>query len=315
MDLGAAITSKSNARVKALRAAFSGKASQPGDLLGLEGWNLIREAWSAGMDFEAVFVREGESVSAHWRENIRTKDWVVLSREAFDNAVNTETPQGFAATWKITEIETMQTGPAMTLVLEEVQDPGNVGTLIRSAAAFGATEVVATPGCAGEWNPKTLRASAGAAFRMPVRHMSIEEALSKVRGQGARIFAAVAGFTTPVITLAPLGVLSGRMRNEDAEFARWQRNEDGIRTKVSSVREGKFASVSTDTDFELPFAIVVGNEGAGLSKRALELADEHVQIPCSVESLNAAVAGSILLYEAMRQISLRVWARKQGLRP
>jgi TrmH family RNA methyltransferase len=267
------------------------------------------------MDFETMYVREDQIISADWEARIRAKEWVLLSRDVFDSAVHTETPQGLAATWKITEINTMQTGPAMTLVLEDVQDPGNVGTLIRSAAAFGATEAIATPGCAGEWNPKTLRASAGAVFRMPVRHMSIEEALGKVRGQGARIFAAVAGFTTPVITLAPLGVLSGRMRNEDAEFARWQRNEDGTRTKVSSGSEGKFASVSTDTDFEFPFAILVGNEGAGLSKRALELADEHVQIPCSVESLNVAVAGSILLYEAMRQIPLRVWARKQGLRP
>ena len=71
-----------------------------------------------------------------------------------------------------------------------------------------------------------------------------------------------------------------------------------------------------DTTFTLPCAIMIGNEGAGLSDKALALADEQVYIPGGAsESLNAAVAGSILMYESMRQITLRLWARKQGLRP
>ena len=77
---------------------------------------------------------------------------------------------------------------------------------------------------------------------------------------------------------------------------------------------GTEASLSPDTDFLPPCALLVGNEGSGLSMQALALADEHVLIPCAVESLNAAVAGSVLLYEAMRQVPLREWARQQGLR-
>ena len=72
--------------------------------------------------------------------------------------------------------------------------------------------------------------------------------------------------------------------------------------------------LSYDTDFLPPWAILIGNEGAGLSDEALASADEQVQIPCAAESLNAAVAGSILLYEAMRQLPLRTWAQSHGLR-
>jgi len=79
--------------------------------------------------------------------------------------------------------------------------------------------------------------------------------------------------------------------------------------------DGYAASLVYDADFVTPCAILIGNEGAGLSEKALSLADERVQIPSSVESLNAGVAGSILMYEEMRQRVLRLWAHKKGLRP
>ena len=78
---------------------------------------------------------------------------------------------------------------------------------------------------------------------------------------------------------------------------------------------GPLASLSYDTDFEHPCAMLIGNEGTGLTEVALSLADEQVLIPGSSESLNAAVAAAILMYESMRQIPLRLWARQQGLRP
>lgn len=317
IDLGAPITSRTNARVKALRAALSGKASREGDLLGLEGWNLIREAQAGGQTLEAVYVREGyqDKVNRSLRENLTAKEWHLLSAEVFDSAVTTETPQGIAATWRIQQIVGRQTATTVVPVLEDVQDPGNVGTLIRSAAAFGSNELILTPGSASQWNPKTLRASTGSVFQLPVRRLPLEEAVASLRGHGARIFAAVARWNTPFIRLAPHGALFGRQRNEDAEFARHIVLPDGASEKWATGTDGPHASASFDADFEAPCAILIGNEGAGLSKRALELADEHVLIPSSVESLNAGVAGSILLYEVMRQVPLRVWAQRKGLRP
>jgi TrmH family RNA methyltransferase len=317
IDLGPPITSRTNARVKALRAALSGKASREGDLLGLEGWNLLRETVGSGQTLEAVYVREGteDKVSRYWHEHLRAREWHLLSRDVFDSAVSTETPQGIAATWIIQPVASRQSATTIVPILEDVQDPGNVGTLIRSGAAFGSSEVILTPGSAGQWNPKTLRASAGAVFHIPVRRMPLEEAVASLRTRGVRIFAAVASWTPPVLKLAPQGVLFGRQRSEGAATGNQAILPDG--TSVSTVlgTEGAFASSSYDADFDGPCAILIGNEGAGLSKRALELADEHVLIPTGVESLNAAVAGSILLYEAMRQIPLRVWAQREGLRP
>lgn len=302
------ITSRSNARVKALRASLSGEARRGGDLLGLEGEHLVKEATLAGLVFETVYVREGsEGILDHrgWPEQIRAESRVVLSREVFDSAVSTATPQGIAATWVIRDPAGRSPRPAAGMILENLQDPGNLGTLIRSAAAFNMGEVLVTPETVNPWNPKVVRAAAGAAFRVPVRRLPLEEAVAQLRSAGVRVFAAVSslesdpGYGSPVLA-APHGVLTGRVVNAGAP---------------PSEPPGYAASFSVDTDFVEPCAIMIGNEGAGLSVEARRLADEQVLIPCSMESLNAAVAGSVLMYEVMRQRTLRVWARQQGLRP
>lgn len=262
---GQTITSRTNARVKALRAALHGKAVRPGELVGLEGWNLIEEAHRAGERFETIYLREGseQKLGLQKLAELRATERVLLSADVFDGAVETETPQGIAATWAIHEIASAAAEPAPVLLLEDVQDPGNVGTLIRSAAAFGCREVIASPGSAGTWNQKTMRASAGAVFRIPVRRMNMTDAIATLRDKGVRIVAAVAPGS------------------------------------------GGSVAASYDSVLGSPCAILIGNEGAGLSPQTLELADARVTIPCLVESLNAAVAGSILLYEMSRQQSLR----------
>lgn len=292
------ITSRSNARVKALRASLSGKASQPGDLLGIEGLHLIGELHAAGHHFETVYLREGsESVlEVGWPSRLRAGEHVVLSRDVFDSALTTATPQGIAATWLIRE-PSMPSDPqnGNVLVLEGLQDPGNVGTLIRSAEAFGFQHIVATHATANQWNPKVVRSSAGSVFRLPVLRQGIEEAAVDFRRSGTRLFAAVGAFIGEPATGAPLASLHGR--------------------EPDSLRPAAFrASLSGDADFTEPCAILIGNEGAGLSSAARSLADEQVRIPCAVESLNAAVAGSVLMYEVTRQRPLRQWAREQGLR-
>ena len=211
---------------------------------------------------------------------MRTRSWAVLSRDVFDSAVTTLSPQGIVATWKIREIVPQLQRSKDVLIVENLQDPGNFGTLIRSVGAFNMERVLATPETVNEWNPKVVRAAAGAVFHVPVERAPLDEIVAGVHGQGLRIFAAVSHIT-----------------------------------QVAEAGERSYPwSLSYDADFQRPCAILVGNEGAGLSARALALADEQVTIPCSIESLNAAVAGSILLYEVMRQEPLRGWAKEQGLR-
>ena len=272
--LPAPITSRTNARVKALRVALSGEPSGPGDLLGLEGLHLLQEAHRAGLSLETVYLRQGDETllgREPWLAGVRAAHWVLLSREIFDASVSTAAPQGIAATWTIAELPAQpegRTGPL--LILENLQDPGNLGTLLRSAEAFGAAGVNVTPGTVNQWNPKVVRSSAGASFRVPVQRSTLPEIRELLRAEGMRLFAAVAPSTDPQkVSISP------------------------------------FAA-----DLAAPCAIFIGNEGGGLSPEALALADEQIVIPCQTESLNAAVAGSVLLYEAMRQ---RLQAR--GSRP
>lgn len=260
MSFGPAITSKTNERVKVLRASFAGKASKPGELTGLEGEHLIAEALRSGLQFEAVYVRRGSELilDRPALRGLKAGQTVLLSEEVFDSAVGTETPQGIAATLAIpAEKNLRESALDLVLVLEAVRDPGNLGTLLRSAEAFGASQVMMTPDCANPWNPKVMRASAGSVFRIAMLRARLSEMQQRLAAGGVRVFAAV---------------VSGQ--------------------RVVSLLE---------TDLRGRSALMIGNEGSGLSAEATKLADVLLTIPCKTESLNAAVAGSTLLYEAMRQ--------------
>jgi TrmH family RNA methyltransferase len=260
MPAPAPITSKSNARVKALRASFSGKASQPGELLGLEGEHLIAEAIRSGLRLETLFLREGsESVLERPAlEGLEAHSTLILSRDVFASAVETASPQGIAATILIPAVQRpVPHSQSISLVLESLQDPGNLGTLIRSAEAFGAQQIFLTPDTVNPWNPKVIRASAGSVFRMPITRAPLAQIAAQLTQQGTILYAAVAQRLDSISLL--------------------------------------------ETSFAPHAALLIGNEGAGLSEEAQALAHHRVRIPCAVESLNAAIAGSTLLYEALRQ--------------
>jgi TrmH family RNA methyltransferase len=254
------ITSKSNARVKSLRASFSGNASLPGDVLGIEGEHLIAEAIRSGYTLETLFLREG-SESILTRPSLSTLDpriTLLLSRDVFASAVETASPQGIAAIILLHAPAPPTPQPQSTiLVLEGLQDPGNLGTLIRSAEAFGAQQIFVTPDTVNQWNPKVVRASAGSVFRIPILRAPLQQIAERLVQQGTTLYAAVAQSPNPTSLL--------------------------------------------DVHFAPHTALMIGNEGAGLSAAALALAHHCIRIPCAVESLNAAVAGSTLLYEALRQ--------------
>ncbi len=258
MQLPAPITSRTNAKVKALRAALEGKAARPGELVGIEGPTLIAEALRSRIRLESVFVRQGsEPLLAEL--GLDSVPAVVLSGDVFASAVETKSPQGLAALIAIPEVQSGKdcTERGLVLVLEAIQDPGNLGTLLRAAEAFGASGLLITPETVNPWSPKALRASAGSVFRVPVRRMRLDEVAQWATDEKVRVYAAVA-------------------RSNGA---------------VSSI----------DADFAWPCAVMIGNEGAGLSEAALKIATDRIHIPCMTESLNAAAAGATLMYEAMRQ--------------
>jgi TrmH family RNA methyltransferase len=262
MNFPPPITSRSNAKVKALRAALSGKASRPGETAAVEGDTILEEALRSGLRPQAIFLRQGSEaiIQRSGLRALREAPLIVVSAEAFDSALDTESPQGIAALIEIPELSA-ESSPEHrgqpVLVLEGIQDPGNLGTLLRTAEAFGATRLIVTPETVNPWNPKAIRASAGSVFRVPVQRMTLTEIQRWSSKRGISLYAAVA-------------------------------QSDG-------------AVDCMDADLARPCALMIGNEGAGLSSAAVSIADARIHIPCATESLNAAAAGATLLYEAMRQ--------------
>ena len=262
------VTSRANARVKQLRAAFAGHARLSGGLVAIEGENLLREALDSGLPLKTIFLSERVAPPA-WLP--RGVELLVLAEEVFASAVDTQHPQGIAAllvppVWKIESALPANDNAALLLLAAGLQDPGNLGTLIRSAEAFGATAVLTTAGTVSEWNQKALRASAGSVFRVPVVQTDADQ-LIELKSRGVRLLAAVAP-------------------NSEAYSD-----------------SGSNSDVAADAGLTNACALMIGNEGAGLGEEWLALADARISIPTPgrVESLNAAVAGSLLLYEASRQ--------------
>ena len=272
------VISRQNALVKELRQAFSQGQAVDG-LCAVEGMRMIEEAIRSRLKIHALFIRESTQSKAQRIIDQLSKraDAVLLPDDVFDSAVLTESPQGIAALVKVREHDldsVLAIAPALVIVAATIQDPGNFGTLVRSAEAFGATAVVATEGTVSHWNPKSVRASAGSIFRMPVVKTSAKELIPQLRTRQIRSVALV----TP-----------------HAENQLAQGNGTSKNPKLLQ-----------DADLASGCALFVGNEGSGLPRDLLRDAEAFVAIPQShVESLNAGVAASIALYEAQRQRSAR----------
>ncbi|MGA8086890.1 MAG: RNA methyltransferase [Terracidiphilus sp.] len=256
------VQSKQNARLKELRRALASPGRSDG-LAGIEGPNLLAEALRAKLRIRCVFVAQG---SERLLDGLGlTSDVEVLAtpRDLLDSALATETPQPVAAlvappdwTWAHL-LGAVKSATPLILVLAGIQDPGNLGTILRSAEAFGADGVLCLSGTVSEWNPKAVRASAGSVFRIPVLHANEVETLAGLREAGVRILATTV---------------------QGAEPADQVNLSDAV-------------------------ALMIGNEGNGVPVDLAAKADGAITIPCPgpVESLNAAVAASVLLYEATRQ--------------
>jgi RNA methyltransferase, TrmH family len=214
---------------------------------------------------KTVFVSERRAVP---KVVPRGVELLLLTEEVFGSVVETQSPQGVAAlmvppVFSVEDVVGAASSAPLILVAVGLQDPGNLGTLVRSAEAFGAAGVLTTPGTVSAWNQKALRASVGSVFRVPVVAVNASE-LEGLKRRGVRLVAAVGAEDAGVVD-------------------------------------------ASEMDFTVGCAVMIGNEGNGLSAEWLEMCDARVTIPCpgAVESLNAAVAGSLLLYEASRQRTIR----------
>jgi TrmH family RNA methyltransferase len=286
----AAITSRDNRWLKEFRLALKGGLPTESGFVGVEGVRLVEEALRSACPIEAVlFSESGERHHERLAPLIDRPEIAIpilrTTDRLFDGVADTEHPQGVAALVKprATSFDDLLRTPdtacsPLLVVLAGVQDPGNVGTILRTASAFGATGAVTAAsgqsGTASPFSPKALRASAGAALHLPVlAGMSLPILLAQLRVANVRTLAAVVG------------------------------------VRFSASQPGEIAQLLApwEVDWCEPVALLVGNEGAGLPEEVERSADARIRIPMSsgIESLNAAAAAAVLFYEAARQRSRR----------
>lgn len=265
------ITSRANPAVKAMAKLVASTAERKRQGLSvLEGPHLVASFLDSGRALRSLVVSRSASADAQVAKlMMRAGDAVtIVSDGVFDSISTVKEPFGVMAAAPTPTGEAVPPDAALCLLLEDIQDPGNVGTLIRSAAAAGAGHVLLSPTCAFAWSPKVLRAGQGSHF-----------ALNIVEG---------------VDLVAFLEAYKG--------------------TSVSLASRGK-QSLHT-VDLTGATAIAVGNEGAGLSQWVLGATTVHAHIPMPgrTESLNAGVAGSIALFEVVRQRIARTTAVSHAIR-
>jgi RNA methyltransferase, TrmH family len=261
------IEGRHNPLIKRLRQAFAHAERTDEGYCAIEGLHIVEEAIRSGLRFEAVFFRESsQDRAARLLPQIGSHvETLLLPDQLFDGAVPSESPQGVAALVRFREssiddvLERLQVGPIIVVV--GLQDPGNLGTILRSGEAFGSAGVVVGEGTVSFYNSKVIRASAGSVFRLP---------LVSAKATGA------------------MESLTEKLRAHD------------VRLMATSSHKG---TPIDETKLKEPCAIFIGSEGAGLPRELMARMDASVAIPHSprVESLNAGVAASVILYEAARQ--------------
>jgi TrmH family RNA methyltransferase len=198
------IEGRHNTLVKELRRAFARSELTPDGYCAIEGLRILEEAIRSGLRFRAVFFNESAAPRA---ERLLSQlgaqvETLVLPDKLFASVVPSEAPQGVAALarWKEFSLEEVltksQSGPL--LVIAGVQDPGNLGTILRSAEAFGAGGAVLGESTVSPFNPKVVRASAGSVFRLPLARAKLSEAVERIKAFGLRLIATASHKGTPL---------------------------------------------------------------------------------------------------------------------
>ncbi len=247
------ISAKANPQYKRLRSLLQGKYRQQWGQYLMEGEKVVREALTGGWA-DRVIVREDRQS----RFSFLPSDALILEASLFDTLSQTRHNQGIMALVRQQDHskesfwQGVRSGGSI-LVLDRVQDPGNVGTIIRTAEAAGYGGVLLLQGSVDVYSPKVVRSASGSLLRLPLRWVENQEAVvEELREQGKKIIATAAG---------------GNPNFRDVDY--------------------------TDS------ALILGNEGNGVSPYFLDRADEKVALPMEgkIESLNVAVAAGILMYQ------------------
>ncbi len=257
------LTSTQNPLVKQIRKLHSTKERHKQQLFLIEGTHLIEEACEVGYPFDAVCCTpewQGNHLSLWETVCNQCERAEIVSKEILNAIATTVQPDGVVATARrgINTSRVPFTG--LVMAVETIQDPGNLGTMIRAGAAAGASGLWVSGDSVDLDNPKVLRASAGQWFRLPMA-VSQDLKLIVLQAQQARM---------QVIATLP-----------SANLTYWE------------------------VDWLQPTLMLLGNEGGGLSPDLAAMADSQVKIPLhpGVESLNVAITGALMLYEAQRQKS------------
>ena len=245
------ITSVKNPRVLAWRSLQTHKGREEQDAFLVEGTRMVSEALASDFGLRSVLVREDYSLSFPVPSSVPV---FTLSEHVFSAVTDTKTPQGIAA---VLSRRVRPLSGSRLLALDAVQDPGNVGTIIRTADAAGFDGILLGPDCADLFSPKVLRSTMGSIFRMSFSFpQDLPAALKELRNQGYSILSSQ---------------LDGELFYERKDVAP-------------------------------SFVLIIGNEGNGISEPVKAEATHHLRLPMrgGAESLNAAVAAGIMMYDLMK---------------
>jgi TrmH family RNA methyltransferase len=253
------ITSITNEKVKYVRSLYSRRVRYRERRFVIEGVRLVEEAFRAGIVPALLFYSEridavpgGQELLVGIQQGgIPT---FAVSEGVMKALADTVSPQGILAVVPFVELD-LPPGPSLSLVVDRLRDPGNLGTILRSANAAGVEQVFLAPQTVDHYNPKVVRGAMGAHFLLPIDALSWPEIAE---------------------ALAGVQVLLADVRAEQAYY---------------------------EVDWTPPSALIIGGEARGASREARELATAGITIPMHgrAESLNAAVAASVILFEAARQ--------------
>ncbi len=271
------ITSKQNPLIKRFRRVHAGDERH---LIFIEGVRLIEDALGAGAHFESVAYSTALETTERGRRlqdellTVRCRG-ALVPQPVLEFMADTESPQGIVAMvsrpyFQLTDLFAQET--TLLVIADGLQDPGNLGSLIRTAEAAGANGILTTRNTVDPFNLKALRASMGSVFRLPiVTGLPYKEMVNQCRERGVKIVAT--------------------------------RSHPKPKTVLEDVAKAQPIFNYTEVDLTVPVAFVLGREASGVSEELFSQADSFVHIPMAegIESLNVAAAATVLLYETARQ--------------
>ena len=281
------ITSAQNSRIKLVRSLMGRvKERRESNAFVVEGVRLVEEAAKRDWKFEIVLYDKSLSERGKSQvEGLRSRGVEVdeVSESVMKSLSETETPQGILAILQFSN-PLISTPLDFVLIPDQVRDPGNLGTLLRSAAATGVQAVLLPPETTDAFAPKVVRAGMGAHFRLPIHSMTWEE---------IREYVSASHLTQ-----------QNKSDREDSSRRTEKTHLSGATHPPMQIYLADMNGQSCwETDLSKPLALIIGGEAEGASEEARKLATQKISIPMAgnVESLNAGVAGSALMFEVVRQ--------------